>query len=230
MTFDLLEEKRKHVRKYRTDKIPPKEKIELALWKAWKTSPSKNNAMAYEVFVYGPESQDMKNKVHEMCHANHIRAEKRAVKEGLQPKTQEGMFNPDYAHIKDNPYLFSIHSRVLKQMNPYYQRQEKTAHYADQKYEHKVEHIVDSVAVEVGLFIQNLTNYLLEEDIDVSYTSCFYRNPEEWRNRGLFHVKWRPITLMSCGYGDIYRRDVLRNQGRDSEDFKPDIKEIIKWI
>ena len=71
---------------------------------------------------------------------------------------------------------------------------------------------------------------MLEEDIDVSYTSCFYRNPEEWRNRGLFHVKWRPITLMSCGYGDIYRRDVLRNQGRDSEDFKPDIKEIIKWI
>ena len=230
MTFDLLEEKRKHVRKYRTDKIPPKEKIELALWKAWKTSPSKNNAMAYEVFVYGPESQDMKNKVHEMCHANHIRAEKRAVEEGLQTKTQEGMLNPDYAHIRDNPYLFSIHSRVLKEMNPYYQRQEKRGHYADQKYEHKVEHIVDSVAVEVGLFIQNLTNYLLEEDIDVSYTSCFYRKPEEWRKRGLFHVKWRPITLMSCGYGEVYRRDVLRSQGRDTEDFKPDIKDIIKWV
>ena len=140
------------------------------------------------------------------------------------------MLNPDYAHIRDNPYLFSIHSRVLKEMNPYYQRQEKRGHYADQRYEHKVEQIVDSVAVEVGLFTQNLTNYLLEEDIDVSYTSCFYRKPEEWRKRGLFHVKWRPITLMSCGYGEIYRRDVLRSQGRDTEDFKPDIKEIIKWI
>ena len=229
MTFDLLEEKRKHVRKY-SDKIPPKDKIELALWKAWKTSPSKNNAMAYEVFVYGPESQDMKNRVHEMCHLNHIRAEQRAVKEGLQSTTQKGELNPDYAHIKNNAYLFSIHSRVLKEMNPYYQRQEKKGHYADQKYESKVNNIVDSVAVEVGLFIQNLTTYLLEENIDVSYTSCFYRDPIEWRNRGLTHVKWRPIVLMSCGYGEVYRRDVLREQGRDAEDFKPDIKDVIKWI
>ena len=229
MTFDLLEEKRKHVRKY-SNKIPPKDKVELALWKAWKTTPSKNNAMAYEVFVYGPEKQNMKDKVHEMCHANHIRAEKRAVEQGLQLTTQKGRLNPDYEHIRNNPYLFTIHSRVLKQMNPYYQKQEKEGHFADQRFESKVNDIIDSTAVEVGLFIQNLTTYLLEEDIDVSYTSCFYRDPTEWRNRGLTHVKWRPITLMSCGYGEIYRRDVLRKEFRDNEDFKPDIKDVIRWI
>jgi hypothetical protein len=39
--FDTLE-KRSHVKKYDMTKIPPKEKIERALWKAWKTTPSKN--------------------------------------------------------------------------------------------------------------------------------------------------------------------------------------------
>lgn len=41
--FDLLETKRKHVKTY-SDKVPEKELIERSLWKAWKTSPSKNNA------------------------------------------------------------------------------------------------------------------------------------------------------------------------------------------
>jgi len=39
-TFDLLE-KRHHVQSYIKGKIPPKEYVESALWKAWKTSPSK---------------------------------------------------------------------------------------------------------------------------------------------------------------------------------------------
>lgn len=52
--FDLLEQKRKHVKFYKED-IPPKEKIERALYKAWKTSPSKNNAMPYQALVWGPD-------------------------------------------------------------------------------------------------------------------------------------------------------------------------------
>lgn len=51
-TFDLLE-KRRHVRKYRTDKHPPYELIEKLLWKTWKTTPSKNNFMPYNCHVLG---------------------------------------------------------------------------------------------------------------------------------------------------------------------------------
>ena len=47
--FDLLE-KRHHVRRY-TDEIPPRYVVEHALWQAWKTTPSKNNAMPYKVIV-----------------------------------------------------------------------------------------------------------------------------------------------------------------------------------
>ena len=55
--FDTLEKKRKHVRKYDMTRIPPKESVERALWKAWKTTPGKNNAMAYQALVWGPDKE-----------------------------------------------------------------------------------------------------------------------------------------------------------------------------
>ena len=58
-TFDLLE-KRRHVRTYKTDKHPPKELIEKLLWKTWKTTPSKNNFMPYNVHVLGPDKANEK--------------------------------------------------------------------------------------------------------------------------------------------------------------------------
>jgi len=79
-TFDLLES-RHHVYKY-NDEIPPKKLVEDALWKAWKTTPSKNNAMPYKVFVYGPEHKAEKVKVWEMVYSNHKDAEIRAIQRG----------------------------------------------------------------------------------------------------------------------------------------------------
>ena len=63
--FDLLES-RHHVKEY-SDKIPAKELIENALWKAWKTTPSKNNAMPYKVFVYGPDKKQSKKRSNKPC-------------------------------------------------------------------------------------------------------------------------------------------------------------------
>ena len=76
-TFELLE-KRGHIRKY-SDKAPPKELIEEALWKAWKTTPSKNNAMPYKVCVFGPEHSQVKEKIWSLCVKNHATAENEAV-------------------------------------------------------------------------------------------------------------------------------------------------------
>ena len=64
--FDTLEKKRKHVRKYDLNKIPPKECIERALYKAWKTTPGKNNAMPYQVLVWGPDKQIHKEAIHSL--------------------------------------------------------------------------------------------------------------------------------------------------------------------
>ena len=82
-TFTLLETRRKHVMKY-SEKIPPLDVINNALWKAWKTSPSKNNFNPYEVFVLGPEKQKDKDAVYSMVRKAHIRAEDDAVEKGYQ--------------------------------------------------------------------------------------------------------------------------------------------------
>ena len=230
--FNLLEEKRKHVKKY-SAKVPDKELIEQALWKAWKTSPSKNNMMAYSVHVWGPHLKEEKIAIHSLCVKAHKRAEDRAVEDVKMPeiqKTQGGVPNPYYEHIKLNPYLLTIHSRVVPKANRFYAQKIKEGHFADQMYEDYVERIVDSVAVEVGIFAANLTNYLLEVGLDMSYNSCFKRRVKDWHNVGLDMITHRPILMMTIGYGERYRRQDLKDWGKETWDIKPPARDVIKWI
>ena len=229
--FDLLETKRKHVRKY-SEKIPEKQLIEDALWKAWKTTPGKNNAMAYEVLVWGPDMQIHKEAIHSLCVKSHKAAEDRAVANDSLPeiqKTQKGEQNPFYEHVKHNPYLLTIHSRIAKP-NPFYELKIKDGHFYDQGYESYIPKIVDSVAVEVGIFGSNLAQYLLEEGLDMSYNSCFKRDVESWHNVGLVMVETRPILMITCGYALRYRRQDLTRVNKTNWDLKPESDNIIKWI
>jgi hypothetical protein len=227
-TFTLLETRRKHVMKY-SEKIPPLDIINNALWKAWKTSPSKNNFNPYEVFVLGPEKQKDKDAVYSMVRKDHIRAEDDAVKKGYQTITQNGVANPFYEHIKLNPYLVVITSRVCKKANKFYEKRIAEGHHPEQMIEEKADMLVSVFAVEVGLFMQNLTNYLLEENIDISYNSCFIRNPKVWQEAGLNWCTHMPIAMMSIGYASRYRKQELSPLSV-IEDIKPEIDEIITWI
>ena len=156
--FDTLEKKRNHVKTY-SNKVVDKEKIERSLYKAWKTTPGKNNAMAYQALVWGPDKKLEKEAIHSLCVKNHIHAEDRAVEKGLMNKTQGGVPNPYYEHIKLNPYLITIHSRIAKP-NRFYEEQIELGHFYDQAYDPEL--IIDSISVEVGLFVGNLGYYLLE--------------------------------------------------------------------
>lgn len=226
--YDLLETKRRHVKIY-NNKVPPKSIIANALWKAWKTSPSKNNAMAYQALVWGPDKILEKEAIHSLCVESHKGAEERGVKRRLATITQKGKPNPYYEHIKLNPYLITIHSRVSKP-NRYYEEKIKEGHFYDQGFEKYIELIIDSVSVEVGLFLANLTVYLLEAGLDISYNSCFVREVEGWHKVGLNYVKTRPISMITCGYAERYRRQDLKESGKEVWDIKPDVNDIIKWI
>ena len=225
-TFDLLE-KRRHVRKYKTDKHPPKELIEKLLWKTWKTTPSKNNFMPYNVHVLGPDKVDEKVLVWNKSVANHVKMEDEAVRDGYNSKVQ-GFANPYYEHVKYNSYLLVFSSRVCEKPNAYYERQIKTGHFAEQLYPEWVERIVDTAATEVGMFISNMSMYCLEENIDVSYTSCFPRDIKKWTD--IPYVEYRPLLFMSLGYADRYRYEDLEERGELQDDIKPDIDKVIKWI
>jgi len=226
--YELLETKRRHVKIY-NNKVPPKSIIANALWKAWKTSPSKNNAMAYQALVWGPDKILEKEAIHSLCVESHKGAEERGVKRRLATITQKGKPNPYYEHIKLNPYLITIHSRVSKP-NRYYEEKIKEGHFYDQGFEKYIELIIDSVSVEVGLFLANLTVYLLEAGLDISYNSCFVREVEGWHKVGLNYVKTRPISMITCGYAERYRRQDLKESGKEVWDIKPDVNDIIKWI
>ena len=73
--------KRNHIHRYKEDKIPPKELIDDLLYKAWKTTPSKNNFMPYHVNVLGPEHVDEKASITKKCMAN-----KKEINEDKIPK------------------------------------------------------------------------------------------------------------------------------------------------
>mgnify|MGYP001166347329 CR=1 FL=1 len=224
--FDLLES-RHHVKEYNSD-VPPKELIDIALYKAWKTTPSKNNAMPYKVFVLGPNEWQKKRLVHQMVHSNHKDAEKRAMARGEATRTEGGRPNPYYEHIKKNPYLFCIHAQP-REPNEFYTRQVELGMFFDQAWPERVDSFIDTSAVEVGMFIQNLSTYLLEEKIDVSYTSCFRRDIKHWHKAGLTHADYRPIMLITAGYSKEYRKDVPYVK-YGLPDIKPEYKEMIQWI
>ena len=228
--FDLLE-KRHHVRKY-SDKIPPKEMIENALYKAWKTTQSKNNAMPYKVFVYGPEHKEKKKAIHAMIHGNHDDAEHRAIERGQADKTEGGKPIHFYEHMMYNPYCVCIHAQP-REPNDFYKFQVKRGMFFDQAWPERVENFIDTSAIEVGMFLQNLSTYLLEQGIDISYTSCFFRDIKKWHEVGLTEADYRPICLMSIGYSKLYRKDdpYVKSAAKfNRSDIKPEYKDMVKWV
>jgi len=224
--FDLLEN-RHHVKEYSED-IPPKELIDKALYEAWKTTPSKNNAMPYKVFVLGPNEWLKKRFVHKMVHNNHKDAEVNAMKRGEAIRTEGGKPNPYYEHIKKNPYLFCIHAQP-REPNEFYKVQVEKGMFFDQAWPSRVNHFIDTSAVEVGMFIQNLSTYLLEKKIDIAYTSCFFRDIKKWHEIGLTFSDYRPIILMSAGYKKVYRKDIIKFYS-ELPDIKPEFKDMVEWI
>ena len=208
-----------------SDKKVDRKLIEQALYKAWKTTPGKNNAMAYQALVWGPDKQEEKNKLYGLCTKSHKAAEQRAVDKGLNTRIQDEP-NPFYYHIKDNQYLITMHGRKSTP-NKFYQEQVELGHFYDQA--HDIENIIDSVSVEIGLFLGNLGYYLLEQGLDISYNSTFSRFIEDWHKLGLM-VEQRPISMISIGYAKRYRKEELDKHGKLEWDKKPDMKDIVKFV
>ena len=215
ITFDLLENKRAHVLKY-SDRMPDRKIIEEALYKAWKTTPSKNNAMPYQVHVW--HKQEHKEAMHKLSVRNH-----NENRQHTKPKN-----NPYFLHIKTAPYLISVHGRVATPNKYFKTLIDNEGLYFDWADEKAMNRIKATTSLEVGMFFANLSLYLLEEGLDVSYNGCFKRDVKLWQEAEL-DVKYKPLAMMSIGYAESYRKDQI-NMLEEKFDLKPELKEIIKWI
>jgi len=226
MMYDILD-KRKHVVNYDLENYPSSDIVTDILQKAWKVTPSKNNFMPYNVNVLGPEHAVYKESIWNKVVGNHFRMEEIGEEQG-HIKKASGKVNPYYEHIRYNPYLLVFSSRVCKEANPFYTKQIEKGHFAEQMYPEWVERIVDSTAIEVGLFAQNTAALCLEQDIDYSFTSCFPRDLKQWAD--IPFVEYRVLLLMTIGYGSYYRRQKAEKEGWSVHDYKPSFETVVNIL
>ena len=222
-------EKRKHVLKYDLENYPNLDTVTDILQKAWKVTPSKNNFMPYSVNVLGPEHTKYKESIWNKCIGNDFRMDAIGADSGYTTAVVDKKANPYYEHIRYNPYLLVFSSRVCKEANPFYtKRIQSGGHFAEQMYPEWVDSIVDSTAIEVGLFAQNTASLCLEQDIDYSFTSCFPRDVNQWKD--IPFVEYRVLLLMTLGKGVYYRRQKAEAEGWIIHDYKPSFETVVNII
>ena len=219
-TFDLLE-KRRHVRKYRTDKHPSYEIIKKLLWKTWKTTPSKNNFMSYSTYVIGPKHKKLKIELYDICTKNQLNINKKNDnKKNHKPNvTLQSILTAPYNLIftnrfEDQPNI----AQIQEHLNGVYHEALDITKFEDRKTVN---------CIEIGMFCNTLSALCVENNLDVSYVKCFSERVSHWKKTIPF-VKASPIFVMNIGKGEIFKKPkTLKNKIIDQ---KPDYERIINWI
>lgn len=224
--MDLLKhlDSRHHVFKFK-EEAPLKEDIHEIIWKAWKVTPSKQNFMPYQITILGPEAKEEKLSLWNLARAN----KKHTNESNSSIPWDEPGDNPNYDYLKDAPYNIIFSQRICKP-NPFIQRQidRKNDHY-EQMHESKLNAVFRTTAVEVGMFAANMVAFALEKGIQVNYNACFPSKIERWSSLPI--IKYPPVIIGGMGYSDIKRRDLPNMTDLDlSEDWKPELSEMLKWI
>ena len=225
--------KRKQVWLYDRKKIPPKEKIQELIDMALEITPSKQNYQPYTINILGPDKenenkfQKEKLKLWSKVVGNHHAIEDRALKEG-KIKDSIHVINRNYQHILSAPYVLVLETRLCKNNDYMELGVQESSHFAEQVIETELESLGTLIAMEVGLFCHALTGLCMEEGLDVSFTSCFPKNPKRWPD--FSYVNREPHIIMSIGHGDFYRMNFMQKTDQEKMDWKPDHKDIINWV
>ena len=223
MTQLQLLNKRQHVMAYDTDDVPEKQLIEDLLWKAWKVTPSKNNFMPYHCNVLGPERVAEKHSIWMKSVKN-----KKEINEVNIKDHKEDGYNPYFEHLSTAPYLLVFTQRVCEP-NEYYRKTIEKGDYYEQMHEDQISSMLRTTAVEVGMWMANLSAFALEKGLNTSTIACFpYREDNsEWED--LPWVEHPVVLLGSIGKAKQYRRESM-NEIQKKDDQKPEPETIIKWI
>ena len=223
MTQLQLLNKRQHVMAYDTDDVPEKQLIEDLLWKAWKVTPSKNNFMPYHCNVLGPERVAEKHSIW----MKSVKNKKEINEKNIKDHKEDG-YNPYFEHLSTAPYLLVFTQRVCEP-NEYYRKTIEKGDYYEQMHEDQISSMLRTTAVEVGMWMANLSAFALEKGLNTSTIACFpYREDNsEWED--LPWVKHPVVLLGSIGKAKQYRRESM-NEIQKKDDQKPEPETIIKWI
>tara|TARA_B100001057_G_scaffold385061_2_gene391702 strand:+ start:9284 stop:9988 length:705 start_codon:yes stop_codon:yes gene_type:complete len=224
-----LLDSRKHVWGFDTENIPEQSLVNECLTKAWKVTPSKNNFMPYHVNVIGPgpENQILKDKIHGLSKLNKRRTNIRHNVNNIENYDEDGS-NPNFLFYNTAPYVLIFSQRAAKP-NPFI---EQTIVHLNDIYEQMHEDLFDDIAgttcIEIGMFMQNATAFLLEKGIDTTYIKCYPFEYSLWKPD--FPFLGGPVMLIAgLGYSKSSRREGM-NEKQSKMDYKPEPEEIIKYI
>jgi len=216
--FHLLKNRR-HVFEYDNTDIPKKNVIEDLLWKAWKVTPSKNSFMPYHCYVLGPDKGNEKHKIW-LKSVNH--------KEKIDEKynNYEKGNNPFFRHLASAPYLLMFSQRVCEP-NEHYRKRIENGDYYEQMHEDQLGNIVDTTAIEVGMWMANLSAFALEKGLNTSVIKCYPSQVSGWKD--FPWIKHPVVCIATIGKAKTLRREVM-TEIQKKDDKKPEPEEIIKWI
>jgi hypothetical protein len=219
--LDFLD-RRKHVREFHND-IPGKELIETVLWKTWKVTPSKNNFMPYNIYVLGPDKKAEKESIWRKCCSN-----KKKTNEKETPGHTEDGVNPNFAAVKNNPYMLII-SQTVRPPNEYYRQMiEQFDDFFEQMHPRCVNKVASATSLEIGMFAANLSAFCTEEDLDISYTCAIPNDLAAWRDMPF--LEYQPLLLITIGYCKESLQDSYARNGLGKYDKKPEFNEVVHWV
>ena len=235
-----LFKKRKHVIEYRKDIVPNRETINDAMWHAWHCSPSKQNYHPYEVNILGPEPEfdDEKLKVWDKAMQNHHDVQDRAYDKGQIAYKHYGV-NRTYKHLSDAPYVIVFTTRTVDPAKTNEWNKKciaRDGHFSEPEFTDQHETLAQATSIEVGLFAGSLTAILVEQGIDITYTTCFPKDPNKWHD--VPFVNTIPLLTCSIGYGKYYRQQWMKENGPDPKngrsnwdlDRKADFEDVVTWV
>ena len=229
--YELLS-KRRHIHKFDTEKIPPKEQIDDLLYKAWKVTPSKNNFMPYHVNVLGPEHVSEKESIIKKCQLNKKRTNEARVPVHYSdkfPTWEEDGTNATFLHLKTAPYVLVFTQRICE-ANKYFADCISRGDFFEQMHEEYIPEMVRTTCTEIGWFTSNLTNLCLEQGLDTATLLCFPYYTKTW-NRDWEDIPWvkYPVLLLcSLGYSKQSRREFMHPVSR-ARDKKPEKETVVIW-
>lgn len=216
--YDTLKN-RKYVKKYDNTYKISQDLIEEMLYKSWKVTPSKNNFMAYNVHVVGPDSPDIKQKVFLNCLSNERKLD------GNENILEERYLDdlPNYANILNCSHLLIFTMRLETEPNPYQQFLIQRGHKYEAVDQRTLNDMLPTVSFETGLFADAFSALCLENGFDVSFTGCFRRDLESWKD--IPFVTQRPVMIMTVGKARQYL-----DKSSDLPDPRPNFNRIINFI
>ncbi len=220
--IDEVLKNRKHVREYDSTSNIPKSLIDSLLQRTWAVTPSKNNFMPYTIHVLGPEHQIYKELVYMLAASNEN------YMNSYNSVREIDNTNPNYTNILNCSYLFIFTLRLETQPNLFQQKQIQNGIYYEATDSKKLNDLSDTASLEIGLFANTFSGLCIEHSIDTSYTLCFRRELEYWRE--LPFVKRMPLLVMTAGKAKTYRQDVAKKQGWAQHDLRPDYNRIVNFV